>query len=36
MWLVSYITNRSLSAPSAVKGELTADDAGGMAVASSG
>ena len=36
MWLVSYITNRSLSAPSAAKGELTADDAGGMAVASSG
>lgn len=36
MWLMSYITKNSISAPSAEKGELSVSEANGTAVASSG
>lgn len=36
MWLMRYITNNSLSAPHAAKGEWMADSAAGTAVAASG
>ncbi len=34
MWLLHYITNRSLAAPAAVKGALSTGEAGGAAVTS--
>ena len=36
MWLTSYITNNSISAPYAVKGELSTGGLGGASVSSSG
>lgn len=34
MWLLHYITNRSLETPAAVKGALSTGEAGGAAVTS--
>ncbi len=36
MWLMNYITNNSLTAPEAVKGDLSAGASGGTAVDASG
>lgn len=36
MWLMNYITKNSLTAPSAVKGNVNKNDASGTAVVSSG
>lgn len=35
MWLMNYITNHSMTSPSAAKGEMNTGGAGGTAVASS-
>lgn len=36
MWLMNYITQNSISAPSAVKGNVNKNDSDGIAVVSSG
>ncbi len=36
MWLMNYITNNSITAPRAVKGELSVSEANGVAVTASG